>query len=169
MLGVDAEAVACSLKISLPDSATSSGEDDSEICTRLEATKVLLLGYVLILCHQGSQVLPTHLWPWVMGADTRVGATEIVLSFLPSSFSSASKAEIMSSVNQVQSVMNCSESLSVYDGWVPETAVSNLGLTADEGETSRVYLSVVGGPMMRCMCVSKLARISSRMFIISWV
>ncbi|MCJ1376983.1 hypothetical protein MMC17_000073 [Xylographa soralifera] len=79
-----------------------------------------------------------------LGADSKVGATEVVFFYLPSALTSSDKDAIMSSVDKMRPVMERSEALAVYDGWAVEEAVPNPGPQASEGEMSKVYVNVVG-------------------------
>ena len=50
----------------------------------------------------------------------------------------------MSSVDKMRPVMERSEALAVYDGWALEDDVPNPGPQASDGETSKVYVNLVG-------------------------
>jgi hypothetical protein len=79
-----------------------------------------------------------------LGANRKVGATEVVFFYFPSTISASDKDAIMSSVNKMRPVVERSEALSVYDGWALEEAVPNPGPHASEGEMSKVYVNLVG-------------------------
>lgn len=79
-----------------------------------------------------------------LGANTKVGTTEIVFFYFPSSLTDADKEEIMASVDKVRPVIERSESLAVFDGWALEEEVPNPGPQASEGEKSRVFVNMVG-------------------------
>ncbi|KAL9120137.1 MAG: hypothetical protein Q9187_003307 [Circinaria calcarea] len=75
-----------------------------------------------------------------LGANSKVGATEIVFFYFPAN---ADKDAIMSSVDKMRPVMERSEALAVYDGWALEE-VPNPGAQANEEEKARVFLNLVG-------------------------
>ncbi|MCJ1394839.1 hypothetical protein MMC18_007719 [Xylographa bjoerkii] len=79
-----------------------------------------------------------------LGANSKVGATEVVFFYFPSTLTSGDKDAIMSSVDKMRPVMERSESLALYDGWAVEEAVPTPGPQASEREMSRVYVNVVG-------------------------
>ena len=79
-----------------------------------------------------------------LGANSKVGVTEVVFFYFPSTLTNADKDAIMSGVDKMRPVVQRSESLAVYDGWALEEEVPNPGPNASEGEKSKVYVNVVG-------------------------
>ncbi|MCJ1354018.1 MAG: hypothetical protein MMC33_004005 [Icmadophila ericetorum] len=79
-----------------------------------------------------------------LGADSKVGATELVFFYFPSTLTSSDREAIMSLVDKMRPVLERSESIGVYDGWALEEAVFNPGPQATDGETSQVYVNIVG-------------------------
>ena len=79
-----------------------------------------------------------------LGADSKVGTTENVFFYFPSILAKSDKDKIMAEFDQMMPVMDRSEPLSVFDGWTVEEKVPTLGPTAEDGETSQVYLNSVG-------------------------
>lgn len=79
-----------------------------------------------------------------LGGNSKVGATEVVFFYFPSTLTASDKDFNMSCVDKMRPVMERSEALGVYDGWAMEEAVPKPGPQASEGETSKVYVNVVG-------------------------
>lgn len=71
-----------------------------------------------------------------LGADSRVGVTEIVLYHFPSPLTD--KADVMESMDQMRPVINRSEALAVYDGWALENKRD------EKGEMSEICFNAVG-------------------------
>ena len=83
----------------------------------------------------------------VLGADgksSKVGVTEIVFNYVPSTLLPADIDGIMASVDKMRPIMERSEALGVYDAWAVEKAVKNPAPHAFKGETSQVYVNMVG-------------------------
>lgn len=79
-----------------------------------------------------------------LGANSKVGATEVVFFYFPSSLTDTGKNDIMASVDKMRPVVERSESLAVFDGWALEEEVPNPGPQASEGEKSKVFVNLVG-------------------------
>ena len=79
-----------------------------------------------------------------LGANSKVGATEVVFFYFPSSLTDTGRDDIMASVDKMRPVMDRSESLEVFDGWALEEEVPNPGPQASEGEKSKVFVNLVG-------------------------
>ena len=79
-----------------------------------------------------------------LGTDPKVGVTEVVFMYFPSTLSKSEKGTIMSSVDKMRPVMGRSEALGVYDGWSVEDHVPNPGPNASPDKKSQVYVNVVG-------------------------
>ena len=77
-----------------------------------------------------------------LGANRKVGATEIVFYYFPSALKPADRDSIMSSVDKMAPIMARSEALELYDGWALEDEVPNPA--ADKGEKSQVFVNLVG-------------------------
>lgn len=80
----------------------------------------------------------------VLGANSKVGATEVVFFYFPSSLTDTGKEDIMASVDKVRPIVERSESLAVSDGWALEEKVPNPGPQASDGEMSMVFINLVG-------------------------
>ena len=79
-----------------------------------------------------------------LGANSKVGATEVVFFYFPSTLTRSDTDGIMSSIDKMRPALDRFEALGVYDGWALEDAVPNPGPQASEGEKSKVWVSVVG-------------------------
>lgn len=71
-----------------------------------------------------------------LGADERVGVTEVVLYYFPSPL--VDKAAIMDSMDKMRPVIGRSEALAVFDGWALEDKKN------EKGEKCTVYINAVG-------------------------
>ena len=71
-----------------------------------------------------------------LGADSRVGVTEIVFFRFPSPLNT--KDGIMHSIGHMRPVMESSEACAVFDGW----AVEEIG--NEKGEMNTLYVNAVG-------------------------
>ncbi|MCJ1242433.1 hypothetical protein MMC14_010441 [Varicellaria rhodocarpa] len=79
-----------------------------------------------------------------LGANSKVGATEVVFVYFPSTLTSTGRDSVISAYDKMRPVIERSESLGIYDGWAVEEEVANPGPQASEGEKSKVYVSLVG-------------------------
>ena len=77
-----------------------------------------------------------------LGANTKVGVTEIVLFYFPSD---SDEGAIMASVDKMRPVIERSEALAIHDGWALEE-VPNPGSQESEKEKTKVFVSLVGCP-----------------------
>lgn len=103
-----------------------------------------------------------------LGANSKVGATEVVFFYFPSTLTASDKDFNMSCIDKMQPVMERSEAFGVYDGWAMEDAVLNPGPQASEGETNKVYVNVVGWVDVDAHMRFREAKISNTIFTISW-
>lgn len=71
-----------------------------------------------------------------LGADKRVGVTEVVLYYFPSPLTG--KADIMESMDKMRPVIGRSEALAVSDGWALEDKKN------EKGEKCAIYINAVG-------------------------
>lgn len=71
-----------------------------------------------------------------LGADKRVGVTEVVLYYFPSPLTG--KAAIMDSMDKMRPVIGRSEALAISDGWALEDKKN------EKGEKCAVCINVVG-------------------------
>ena len=69
-----------------------------------------------------------------LGANEKVGVTELVVFSFPSTLTAGGKEGEMSSVDKMRPIMERSESLALYDGWAVEDDISSPGPQAAEGE-----------------------------------
>ena len=83
----------------------------------------------------------TH--PLPQTTSPKVGTTEAVFFYFPSSLTPRDRNAMMDCFNPMQSLLERSESLKVYGGWNLETEVPNPRIQASLGEKSRVLANAI--------------------------
>jgi hypothetical protein len=80
-----------------------------------------------------------------LGADGRVGLTEVLFSYFPTDLSAGGRAAVMAAVELMRPVITRSESLAAFDGWALETEVPCPKQGGEgEPELCQVWVSLVG-------------------------
>lgn len=80
-----------------------------------------------------------------LGADPKVGVSELVFLYLPPTPTTAEKDVVMATIAKLRSSVEQSEALSFYNGWAREDEkVATPGEGESAGLESRVYVNLTG-------------------------
>ena len=81
-----------------------------------------------------------------LGSDEKVGVTELVFRYFPSSLAVASKDRIMATLDRIRSVIDRSEGRHMFGGWSSEDVVPFFKPEGKDGveEKSKVLMMALG-------------------------